>query len=40
MDFIVSSDGVRIAYEVAGQGPPVLFQHGYSASSEDFREAG
>jgi pimeloyl-ACP methyl ester carboxylesterase len=40
MDFVVSSDGVRIAYEVAGQGPPVLFQHGFSLSSEDAREAG
>jgi pimeloyl-ACP methyl ester carboxylesterase len=40
MDFVASSDGARIAYEVAGQGPPVRFQHGFSASSADFREAG
>jgi pimeloyl-ACP methyl ester carboxylesterase len=40
MDFVASSDGARIAYEVAGQGPPVLFQHGFSLSSEDFRDAG
>jgi pimeloyl-ACP methyl ester carboxylesterase len=30
-------DGVRIHYEVYGEGPVVLLSHGYSATSEMWR---
>jgi len=30
-------DGVRIFYEAAGKGPPVLLSHGYSATSRMWR---
>ncbi len=30
-------DGVRIFYEAAGEGPPVLLSHGYSATSRMWR---
>ncbi len=29
----IDRDGVRIFYEAAGEGPPVLLSHGYSATS-------
>jgi pimeloyl-ACP methyl ester carboxylesterase len=33
----VERDGVRIFYEAAGAGPPVLLSHGYSATSRMWR---
>ncbi len=33
----IERDGVRIFYEAAGQGPPVLLSHGYSATSRMWR---
>jgi pimeloyl-ACP methyl ester carboxylesterase len=33
----VERDGVRIFYEAAGDGPPVLLSHGYSATSRMWR---
>jgi pimeloyl-ACP methyl ester carboxylesterase len=32
--------GVRIYYEVEGQGPPLVLRHGFSMTSEDWREYG
>jgi pimeloyl-ACP methyl ester carboxylesterase len=32
--------GVRIHYEVEGQGPPLVLSHGFSMTSEDWREYG
>jgi pimeloyl-ACP methyl ester carboxylesterase len=32
--------GVRIHYEVEGQGPPLVQRHGFSMTSEDWREYG
>ena len=34
------SHGVRIHYEVEGQGPPLVLRHGFSLTSEDWREYG
>lgn len=34
VDFVRSADGVRIAYETAGDGPPVLLIHGFASSRE------
>lgn len=31
-DFATAKDGVRLAYEVVGRGPPVLLIHGFGAS--------
>jgi pimeloyl-ACP methyl ester carboxylesterase len=31
-DFALARDGVRLAYDVVGQGPPVLLIHGFAAS--------
>jgi pimeloyl-ACP methyl ester carboxylesterase len=33
----VASDGTRLQYAVAGDGPPVLFLHGTFGSRDDFR---
>lgn len=33
----IERDGVRIYYEAAGKGPPVLLSHGYSATSRMWR---
>lgn len=33
----VENDGVRIHYEVEGQGPPVVLLHGWTGSIEDWR---
>ena len=33
----VERDGIRIFYEAAGEGPPVLLSHGYSATSRMWR---
>jgi pimeloyl-ACP methyl ester carboxylesterase len=35
-----STDGVRIHYEVEGDGPPMLLQHGFSGSLLGWRDAG
>jgi len=34
------NNGVRIHFEVEGQGPTLLLAHGFSMSGEDWREAG
>jgi pimeloyl-ACP methyl ester carboxylesterase len=34
------SHGVRIHYEVEGQGPPLVLRNGFSMTSEDWREYG
>ncbi len=31
-DFATAPDGIRLAYEVVGEGPPVLLIHGFAAS--------
>jgi pimeloyl-ACP methyl ester carboxylesterase len=30
--FATAKDGIRLAYEIAGDGPPVLLIHGFAAS--------
>jgi pimeloyl-ACP methyl ester carboxylesterase len=35
---LLTRDGVRVAYEVAGSGPTVLFSHGFAATSSMWRE--
>ena len=35
-----SNDGVKIHYEVEGDGPPLLLQHGFSGSLLGWRDAG
>ena len=32
--------GVRIYYQIEGQGPPLVLRHGFSMTSEDWREYG
>ena len=34
---LLDRDGVRIHYEVRGQGPVVLLSHGYSATAQMWR---
>jgi pimeloyl-ACP methyl ester carboxylesterase len=36
----VNNDGVRIHYQVEGEGPPLVLQHGFSESVVDWYEAG
>jgi pimeloyl-ACP methyl ester carboxylesterase len=36
----VNNQGVRIHYEVEGQGPPLILVHGYTRSLEDWRNFG
>ena len=36
----VESSGVQIHYEVAGSGPPVIFEHGITDALDSFYEAG
>ncbi|MDQ1279064.1 MAG: hypothetical protein QG670_324 [Thermoproteota archaeon] len=36
----VSNHGVRIHYEVEGQGPPLVLQHGLSSSLDAWRRNG
>ncbi len=36
----VSNDGIRIHYEVEGNGPPLVLQHGLSDSMESWYEFG
>src|SRR4051794_342219 len=38
MPYAVSSDGVRIAYDVVGHGPPLLLHHGFSLSATVWHE--
>jgi pimeloyl-ACP methyl ester carboxylesterase len=33
-EFVEATDGIRIAYERVGQGPPVLLVHGFASSKE------
>jgi len=35
-----NNNGVKIYYEVEGQGPPLVMLHGFAGSLEDWREAG
>jgi pimeloyl-ACP methyl ester carboxylesterase len=35
---LLTRDGVRVAYEVAGSGPTVLLSHGFAATSAMWRE--
>jgi pimeloyl-ACP methyl ester carboxylesterase len=37
---LVNNQGVRISYEVEGQGPPLVLLSGFSMTSEDWREFG
>ena len=30
------NDGVRIHYEIVGSGPPLVLQHGFTQSIEDW----
>lgn len=40
-DYATAADGVRIAYEVVGKGPPVLLIHGFAASRrQNWQEPG
>jgi pimeloyl-ACP methyl ester carboxylesterase len=40
-EFATAKDGVRIAYEVVGEGPPVLLIHGFAASRrQNWKEPG
>jgi pimeloyl-ACP methyl ester carboxylesterase len=40
-DFATARDGVRLAYEVVGQGPPVFLIHGFAASRrQNWKEPG
>jgi pimeloyl-ACP methyl ester carboxylesterase len=38
MAYAVSTDGVRIAYEIIGHGPPLLLLHAFTGSGADWRE--
>ena len=40
MPYARSDDGVRIHYEVNGDGPPLVLQHGFTQSIEDWIECG
>ena len=33
-EFVTATDGIRIAYERAGEGPPVVLVHGFGSSKE------
>lgn len=35
-----TNDGVRIGYEVTGEGPPLVLMHGFTESRETWRETG
>jgi pimeloyl-ACP methyl ester carboxylesterase len=35
-----SNNGIKIHYEVEGQGPPLLFQHGFSSTLDSWRTNG
>lgn len=40
-DFATAADGIRLAYEVVGEGPPVLLIHGFAASRrQNWKEPG
>jgi non-heme chloroperoxidase len=36
-DTITTHDGVRIFYEDWGQGPPIVFSHGWPLSADGMR---
>jgi len=36
----VTSDGIRIHYEVEGDGPPLVLQHGFGQNASSWRLAG
>jgi len=38
--FVTSSDGARIAYDVSGAGPPLLLLHGSGKTRQDWHKAG
>ena len=38
--FVTTSDGVRIAYDVIGQGPALMLLHGAGKTRKDWRTAG
>jgi len=38
--FVVSADGTRIAYDVTGQGPPLLLLHGAGKDRQDWHKLG
>jgi pimeloyl-ACP methyl ester carboxylesterase len=38
--FVTSSDGVRIAYDMTGNGPPLILLHGGGQSKQDWHNAG
>ena len=40
MPVITASDGVRVYYEVEGDGPPLLLIHGFGQGGERWRGAG
>ena len=40
MPFVTADDGVRIHYEVEGEGQPLVLLHGFSRNLERWREAG
>ena len=40
MPFATSEDGVRIHYEVEGDGPPLVLQHGTGGSGDNWRRGG
>jgi pimeloyl-ACP methyl ester carboxylesterase len=40
LEYAVSADGVRIAYEVAGSGPPLILLHGGGQSHKHWVDAG
>lgn len=40
MPFATAPDGVRIHYEVEGEGPPLVLQHGLLSSLESWRRRG
>jgi pimeloyl-ACP methyl ester carboxylesterase len=38
--FVTSTDGVRIAYDIQGQGPALLMMHGFTNSRQDWHTLG
>lgn len=40
MPFIISNKGIRIHYETAGDGPPLVLQHGFTGTGKDWQTFG